>query len=147
MKYITAEELVAINQTVIRLSGGSHGLREPGMLESIALKLQTEFSGQELYPDIFLKAAVIYKALVNYRVFKIDIDLLVTKATQKLGEVTFQQKKHIVERVINKVIASPQEVIIWGQIPLTAFAGTGKVKYEPINRDCGITQRRQKHTI
>lgn len=69
MKYITAEELVAINQTVIRLSGGSHGLREPGMLESIALKPQTEFSGQELYPDIFLKAAVIYEALVNYRVF------------------------------------------------------------------------------
>jgi site-specific DNA recombinase len=70
---------------------------------------------------------------------KIDIDSLVVKATQKLSEVTFQQKKHIVERVINKVIASPQEVTIWGQIPLTALAGTGKVKYEPINRNSRIT--------
>lgn len=65
---------------------------------------------------------------------KIDVDVLVAKATQKLGEVTFQQKKHIVERVINKVIASPQEVTIWGQIPLTAVLATGKVKYEPVHR-------------
>ena len=65
---------------------------------------------------------------------KIDVDVLVAKATQKLGEVTFQQKKHIVERVINKVIASPQEVTIWGQIPLTAVLATRKVKNEPVHR-------------
>lgn len=69
---------------------------------------------------------------------KIDVDVLVAKATQKLGEVTFQQKKHIVERVINKVTASPQEVTIWGQIPLTAVLATGKVKNEPINRNRGV---------
>ena len=72
---------------------------------------------------------------------KIDVDVLVAKATQKLGEVTFQQKKHIVERVINKVIASPQEVTIWGQIPLTAVLATRKVKNEPVHRyDDFITQ-------
>ena len=69
---------------------------------------------------------------------KIDVDVLVAKATQKLGEVTFQQKKHIVERVINKVIASPQEVTIWGQIPLTAVLATRKVKNEPVHRQTKV---------
>ena len=78
---------------------------------------------------------------------KIDIDSLVRKATQKLSEVTFQQKKHIVERVINKVIASPQEVTIWGQIPLTASVSMGKVKYEPINRHRRTAKRRQVDAI
>lgn len=68
-RYLSGDELLAINQVVIEESGGSHGLREPGLLDSISIKPQTRFSGADLYPDPFLKAAVLFESLVNYHVF------------------------------------------------------------------------------
>jgi site-specific DNA recombinase len=78
---------------------------------------------------------------------KIDIEQLISKATRKIAELNFEQKKHIVERVVDKVIASPQEVTIWGHIPVPALAGvtTGKVNYGSQHRDCGSAECRQKH--
>jgi death-on-curing protein len=69
LKYISAEELVVINRVVVNESGGSIGLRDPGLLESVAFKPQTSFGDQELYVDIYLKAAVLFEAIVNYHVF------------------------------------------------------------------------------
>ncbi len=67
--YLTTDELIAINRVVVELSGGSIGLRESNLLESAAFKPQTSFGGEDLYPDLFLKAAVLFEALVNYHVF------------------------------------------------------------------------------
>jgi death-on-curing protein len=69
MKYLTSSELVAINKTVVQLSGGSHGVREKNLLESIAVRPQSKFNGEELYPDIFTKAAVVFESLINFHVF------------------------------------------------------------------------------
>ena len=68
-RYLVADELVVVNQVVVKHTGGAHGLREPGLLESIVIKPQARLSGADLYPDLFLKAAVLYEALVNYHVF------------------------------------------------------------------------------
>jgi hypothetical protein len=51
---------------------------------------------------------------------KIDVEQLVQKAALKLGNLNFDQKKHIVERVVDKIIASPKEIIIWGLIRFSA---------------------------
>ena len=67
--YLSAEEIVVVNRVVTGLSGGTHGLRDRNLLESIVLKPQTTFSGNELYPELHLKAAVLFEALVNYHVF------------------------------------------------------------------------------
>jgi death-on-curing protein len=69
MKYLSEEEIAAINEVVVQESGGSIGIREPGMLTSVAHKPKTTFGNNELYLDIFTKAAVIYEAIVNYHVF------------------------------------------------------------------------------
>lgn len=69
MKYLSPKEIEAINKVVIELSGGSFGVREPGMLESISIKPQSTLYETELYPDIYLKSAVTYEAIVNYHVF------------------------------------------------------------------------------
>jgi death on curing protein len=69
MIYLSAAEIAAINEVVIEESGGSIGIRESGLLESIARKPATGFGDHESYPDIFLKAAVLYEAIVNYHVF------------------------------------------------------------------------------
>lgn len=69
MQHLTEEELVAVNALVVKKTGGSIGLRDAGLLSSIVQKPQTNFAGEDMYPDVFLKAAVIYEAIVNYHVF------------------------------------------------------------------------------
>ena len=69
MLYISADDIVIIHDAIINEIGGSFGIREPGLLLSIAEKPKGNFSGQELYPDIFIKAAALYEGLCNYHVF------------------------------------------------------------------------------
>jgi hypothetical protein len=44
----------------------------------------------------------------------------------------FTDKKTIVQRLVTKIVATKQEVTIWGQIPILT---TAQVGYEPINRN------------
>lgn len=54
---------------VIDTTSGSHGVRDPHLLHSIAHKPQTQFGGKQLYTDIFSKTAVLIEAIVNFHVF------------------------------------------------------------------------------
>jgi death-on-curing protein len=69
MQYLTSDDIVFIHDEIVEKTGGSLGVREPGLLVSIANKPQTSFGDTELYPDIFTKAAALYEALCNYHVF------------------------------------------------------------------------------
>ncbi len=69
MQYIGADDIVSIHDDIVNAVGGTLGIREPGLLVSIAEKPKTSFGGKDLYPDIFTKAAVLYEALCNYHVF------------------------------------------------------------------------------
>lgn len=69
MQYLAADDIVFIHDEIVKQTGGSLGVREPGLLASIAHKPQTSFSGEELYPNVFTKAASLYEALCNYHVF------------------------------------------------------------------------------
>lgn len=60
---------------------------------------------------------------------KIDIELLIEKATRKIDNLEFEQKKYIIERAVDKIIADPKEIKIWGRIPVPALATVGKVNY------------------
>ncbi len=67
---------------------------------------------------------------------KIDIEQLIQRAARKIGSLEFEQKKFIVERVIDKIIASPQEFTIWGHIPVPALATVEKVNHVSQHRHC-----------
>lgn len=69
MHPLTPDDLLTIHQTIIDETGGSPGLRDPGMLAAIAAKPEASFGGVYLYPDIFSQAAALYEAIVNYHVF------------------------------------------------------------------------------
>ncbi len=58
-----------LHDRAIGASGGSLGLREPGMLISVCEKPQASFGGEDLYPALADKAAALFEALVNYHVF------------------------------------------------------------------------------
>ncbi len=54
---------------MIKKFGGSHGLRDLGLLESAVARPQTTYDGQEMYPDIFSKAAALLQSLLKNHPF------------------------------------------------------------------------------
>jgi len=69
VRYLSSNEVLLIHDHAIGEFGGSFGLMSPGQLDaSIATPRQTMF-GQELYPDIFSKAAILFYLLVKNHAF------------------------------------------------------------------------------
>jgi death-on-curing protein len=67
--YLSSNEVLLIHDHAIREFGGSFGLMSPGQLAaSIAAPRQTMFD-QELYPDLFSKAAILFYLLVKNHAF------------------------------------------------------------------------------
>ncbi len=69
MELLSIQDILRIHDTVVQTTGGSLGLREPGLLEAIVEKPQASFGGEDLYPHMFDKAAAVFEALCNYHVF------------------------------------------------------------------------------
>lgn len=54
---------------VIDAAGGSHGIRDVGLLESAVIRPQASFGGQDLYPGILDKAAALVHSLLMNHMF------------------------------------------------------------------------------
>jgi death-on-curing protein len=67
--YLTAPQVLFIHARLIDETGGSHGVRDLGLLESALGRPQATFDGQELYPDLFAKAAALMDSLVRNHPF------------------------------------------------------------------------------
>lgn len=62
--YLTLEQVLIIHTDQIERYGGSHGLRDLGLLESAVFRPQSSFGGEELYPTILDKAAALTHSLL-----------------------------------------------------------------------------------
>lgn len=69
MEYLTVEEVYLLHERLIQLTGGSSGLRDPGLLESAVSRLRASFDGEELYPDLWTKAAALMQSLIKNHPF------------------------------------------------------------------------------
>ncbi len=69
MKYLTAEQVLFLHARLIDETGGSHGVRDIGMLLSAVGRPSASFAGQDLYPDVFTKAAALMESLVKNHPF------------------------------------------------------------------------------
>lgn len=69
MKYLTPEQILFIHARLIDETGGSHGLRDLGLLESASARPQASFGGKDLYPDLFAKAAALLDSLIHNHPF------------------------------------------------------------------------------
>lgn len=69
MRYLSAEEILAIHDRLIEEIGGSFGIRDENLLRSIPQRPKTSFGGKDQFPTIFLKAASYLEALATYHVF------------------------------------------------------------------------------
>lgn len=65
MKYLTAEQVLFIHARLIEETGGAHGVLSLGLLQSAVARPQASFDGQDLYPDLFSKAAALFESLIG----------------------------------------------------------------------------------
>ncbi len=64
MKHLSVDDLELIHIQIIDASGGSQGVRDRGRLESAFAAMRQEVFGEELYPTIFEKAAVLMRGVI-----------------------------------------------------------------------------------
>jgi death-on-curing protein len=69
MKYLTPEQVLFIHARLIEETGGEHGVLYLGLLQSAVARPQASFDGQDLYPDLFLKAAALLESLIGNHAF------------------------------------------------------------------------------
>jgi death on curing protein len=58
-----------IHARLIAETGGSHGIRDLGLLQSAIARPQATFDGQDLYPDVFSKAGALMESLLQNHPF------------------------------------------------------------------------------
>lgn len=64
MRYLKLDDLELIHIQIIDVSGGSQGTRNSGRLESALAAMKQEVFGEELYPTIFEKGAVLLRGII-----------------------------------------------------------------------------------
>ena len=69
MKYLTPQQILALHDLMVKRFGGSHGLRDLGLLESAVARPQATFDGTDLYPTIYEKAAALLQSLLKNHPF------------------------------------------------------------------------------
>ena len=69
MNYLTPEQVLFIHSRLVTETGGSHGVRDLGLLESAVARPRASFEGKELYPELFTKAAALMDSVINNRPF------------------------------------------------------------------------------
>ena len=68
MKYLTVADILLLHNFAIDEFGGSHGLRDLGLLESAVMRPQATFDGIDLYKTVFDKAAaLVHSLLMNHQ--------------------------------------------------------------------------------
>lgn len=69
MKWLTLQDLELLHMQIIDASGGSEGVREVGRLKSALAAQRQEVFGEELYPTIHDKAAVLLRGIIADHAF------------------------------------------------------------------------------
>ncbi|MBU1326520.1 type II toxin-antitoxin system death-on-curing family toxin [Patescibacteria group bacterium] len=69
IKYLTTEDVLLLHHLSIEKSGGSHGLRDAGLLDSAVQRPKASFAGVDLYPSIFAKAGALCHSLIKNHAF------------------------------------------------------------------------------
>ena len=67
MLFLTLDDIIESHQNQIDTYGGSHGIRDIGLLESAIAQPEASFGGEYLHADIFeMAAAYIYHLVMNH---------------------------------------------------------------------------------
>ena len=68
-RHLTAQQVLFIHARLIESTGGEHGVRDLGLLQSAVFRPQATFDGVDLYRDLFHKAAALMISLAQNHPF------------------------------------------------------------------------------
>ena len=69
MEYLTPAEVLLLHALLIQRTGGTSGVRDMGLLESALARPQAAFGQDDLYPDLWSKAAALMHSLIKNHPF------------------------------------------------------------------------------
>lgn len=69
MSYLTPEQILFIHYRLIEETGGRHGIRDVGLLQSAVARPATTFDKNDLYPEVFSKAASLLHSIIKNHPF------------------------------------------------------------------------------
>lgn len=69
MRYLTVEEVLFIHHYLVTQTGGSHGVRDLGLLEAAVARPRASYGGVDLYEDVFTKAAALFESIARNHPF------------------------------------------------------------------------------
>jgi death-on-curing protein len=69
VEYLTLEEVLLLHARLVQRTGGSGGVRDMGLLESALARPRATFAGEDLYPDLWRKAAALMHSLIKNHPF------------------------------------------------------------------------------
>ena len=113
IEYLEIEEVLILQEKIIRTSGGAFGLRDIAGLESALAQPQTFFFDQELYPRIVDKGAILGFSIIlnhpfidgNKRIGHAAIEAFLMLNGYELNALVDEQEKvilHVAEGKMNK---------------------------------------------
>lgn len=68
-RYLGLAEVLALHNRIIEVTGGSHGLRDLGLLESALAQPRQTYGGEDLHPGIIEKAVALGYSLIKNHPF------------------------------------------------------------------------------
>src|SRR3989344_4213630 len=68
-KYLSEAEILLIHSRVVDETGGLHGIRDWNAIQSVVGQPQQAVFGKELYPTLYLKAAVYARNIIAHHPF------------------------------------------------------------------------------
>lgn len=69
MIYLSIAQILFMHSRLIAETGGGHGVRDVGLLDSAISRPRATFGGEDLYPHIFDKAAALMESIVQNHPF------------------------------------------------------------------------------
>ncbi len=69
MKYLSPHQVLFLHARLIEETGGSHGVRDMGLLLSALGRPMATFEGKDLHPTIYQKAAALSHSMINNHPF------------------------------------------------------------------------------
>jgi death-on-curing protein len=69
MDYPTPQQVLFIHYRLIETTGGAHGVRDLGALQSAVARPRATFAQDDLYADLFAKAAALLESLIRNHPF------------------------------------------------------------------------------
>lgn len=113
---ITKKTILRLHQLSIIQYGGSMGIRDEGLVESVIARPYQTFGGEDLYPSALMKAAAIAESIIINHPF-VDGN----KRTGLLAMLAILEENNITINVINNEVYS-----------FIINISTGEIKFDQI---------------